>query len=72
MWTAHIAPVILRAMVDTHITLAWILKDPPERSRRFIFYGLGQVKLDIEHRKSSLGDREPDPQEKAVVKARED
>src|SRR5688572_26338300 len=26
-WTPHLAPLILRAMTDLHITFAWILKD---------------------------------------------
>jgi hypothetical protein len=34
MWTGHIAPLVLRAMTDAHITLAWILQDPPARARR--------------------------------------
>lgn len=54
MWNWHIAPSILRTMVDTHINIAWILDEPLERSRKFISYGLGQTKLEIEHRKKRL------------------
>jgi hypothetical protein len=52
MWNGHIAPLILRCMTDAHITLAWILKEPIERAKRYILYGLGQEKLYIEHLKS--------------------
>lgn len=48
IWNGHIAPLILRCMVDTHITLSWILKDPSDRSKKFVLYGLGQEKLQIE------------------------
>ena len=57
IWNPHLAPVILRTMVDTHITLAWILLDPLPRSRQFVLYGLGQNKLYVEHLKA-WGERE--------------
>jgi hypothetical protein len=49
IWNGHIAPVILRCMTDTHITLAWILTDPKDRSREYIRFGLGQEKLYLEY-----------------------
>ena len=49
IWNGHIAPLILRTMTDAHITLAWILLDPDERSKKYILYGLGQEKLYLEH-----------------------
>jgi len=52
IWTGHIAPLILRCMTDVHITLAWILSEPAERSKKYILYGLGQEKLQIEHLKA--------------------
>jgi hypothetical protein len=52
VWNGHIAPLILRCMTDAHITLAWILKEPIERAKKYILYGLGQEKLYIEHLKS--------------------
>jgi hypothetical protein len=52
IWNGHIAPLILRCMTDAHITLAWILKDPINRAKRYILYGLGQEKLYIEHLKA--------------------
>ena len=51
-WTGHIAPLILRCMTDAHITLAWILCEPTERAKKYILYGLGQEKLQIEHLKA--------------------
>lgn len=68
VWNAHAAPLFLRAMADVHITLAWILVEPVERSRQFIHYGLGQVKLDIEKRKARLADSgDPNLDEQALV-----
>ena len=54
IWNGHVAPLILRTMVDTFITLAWIIEDPVDRARKFILYGLGQAKLEIEHRSELL------------------
>ena len=58
IWNGHIAPLILRAMTDTHITLAWILLDPDERAKKYILYGLGQEKLYIEHLKSEADEND--------------
>lgn len=71
IWNSHIAPIILRAMADVYISLAWVLKDPLERSRKFVLYGLGQAKLQLEHRKAQIGERELTPQEKMMVEASE-
>lgn len=50
IWNPHIAPIILRSMIDAHITLAWILKDDfKTKAKQFIKYGLGQEKKLIEH-----------------------
>ena len=70
-WNPHMAPVVLRSMADVHITLAWILQDPVERSRRFIHYGLGQTKLQIEHRKARWDNKEPSEAERLIVSAEE-
>lgn len=56
IWTGHIAPLILRAMTDAHITLAWVLKEPMERTKKYIFYGLGQEKLHIAHLEQAVKD----------------
>ncbi len=51
-WTPDLAGVLLRAMADIHITLAWITLKPEERSRQFVLHGLGQEKLLLEHLKA--------------------
>lgn len=54
MWNPHVAPLFLRAMCDVYITTAWILEaDPRKRAREFILHGLGQIKLELEHRKAN-------------------
>src|SRR6266571_13982 len=72
IWNGHVAPVVLRSMIDTHITLAWICGAPQERSRRFIHFGLGQAKLEAEHRKAEWQGKEPDERSKATVEAMEE
>lgn len=59
LWNSELAPLILRTMADAHITVAYILKDPVERSRSFIDHGLGQEKLTLEHAKSVVGEDDP-------------
>jgi Family of unknown function (DUF5677) len=71
-WNWHIAPVLLRAMADVHITLAWMLEAPTERARKFILYGLGQLKLQLEHRKAALEEEGADREEiQAAIQATE-
>ena len=31
LWTGHSAPILLRAMADAYINIAWLLLDPVER-----------------------------------------
>jgi hypothetical protein len=50
-WDVHVGPILLRVMIDNHITLAWTLKDLAVRSKQFVQYGLGQAKLYVEHLK---------------------
>jgi len=54
LWDYHAGPLFLRPMIDCYITAAWILKEPVDRARKFILYGLGQEKLEIERLKSVL------------------
>lgn len=54
LWNSHSAPLFLRAMADVHITLSWILLDPMTRARQYIDHGLGQAKLELEHRRRQL------------------
>jgi hypothetical protein len=71
IWNEHIAPIILRSMADAYINLAWIFNEPVERSRKFILYGLGQAKLEIEHRKAQLQVGGINPEDDPVVKRTE-
>jgi hypothetical protein len=57
-WNGHIAPLFLRAMADVYINFAWVLCDPDNRAKKFILYGLGQAKLELEHRRADLATRE--------------
>jgi hypothetical protein len=70
-WNGHIAPIILRSMADVYITLAWSLKDPVQRSRDFILYGLGQAKLDIEYRRAQKSDVRTEAANKRIIEASE-
>jgi len=72
IWNGHIAPLILRSMVDNYINLAWIFISPQERSKKFIEYGLGQQKLMIEHRKKDLEKKGvKNPEKTPEIKGRE-
>lgn len=57
IWNGHIAPVLLRTMVDVYVTFAWILKEPLDRSRKYVLYGLGQEKLYLENLKIDLAEK---------------
>jgi hypothetical protein len=70
-WNAHLAPLVLRAMADVRINLAWIMDDPKDRARKFILYGLGQEKLQLEHRKQSISDGAVDARDAALIEASE-
>lgn len=54
VWTPHTAPILLRAMADVFINLAWILKEPSHRARLYVEDGLGAIKLQIAHHKRAL------------------
>lgn len=71
IWNGHIAPLVLRVMVDNLINLAWVFEEPLDRSRKFIQYGLGQEKLAIEHRKRVLTERGDNPALDPLVEASE-
>lgn len=49
IWNHHVAPLILRAMVENVISTRWLLKEPVNRCREYVGYGLGQAKLAISH-----------------------
>lgn len=65
-WNGHSAPLFLRAQTDLHITIAWILADLIERSKKYVLYGLGQEKLIIEQYKNEL-DENPDDPDNALI-----
>jgi hypothetical protein len=44
-WSGHIAPLVLRSMIDLLITYRWILLEPRQRAQEYISYGLGIEKL---------------------------
>jgi hypothetical protein len=72
IWNPHVAPIILRVMVDAYITLAWIFEDAHERSIKYILYGLGQEKLNLEHRKAQLEADGFNPSQDILMKYREE
>jgi hypothetical protein len=67
-WTFDIAPIILRCMADNYINFAWIAKAPSERSKKFILFGLGQEKLNLEHRKTQIIYDGGNPETDQVIK----
>ena len=68
VWNPHSAPLFFRSMVDNLITLAWILKDPTERAKEFILYGLGRENLLLEHGKASIREQGLNPDEDGAIK----
>ena len=72
IWNGHIAPLILRTMTDVYISLAWIFVDTLDRARKFILHGLGQEKLEIEHRKVQLEANGKDAKSDPVIKFKEE
>lgn len=67
IWDWDSGPLFLRPMTDCHITLAWIMKSPLERARKYVDFGLGQEKLQIEYLERGLKEANPslDPQQVA-------
>ena len=71
IWNEHIAPIILRSMVDNFINFAWIFEDALDRSRKYIMYGLGQEKLQLEHLKNRIKADGENPENIPQVEAKE-
>ena len=71
IWNGDAAPILLRAMVDVYINIAWLLGNPSDRCLKFISYGVGQAKLELEHRRAQRGDVEPSEQELELEKSSE-
>lgn len=63
LWNHNLAPLFLRAMTENYITLNWILQDPLDRSRKFIEFGIGNEKLQLEKRKAILEENSENPEE---------
>ena len=71
-WDGHIAPLVLRSMIDCHISFEWILRDPKVRAQEYIGYGLGQAKLSISHLEEELAGRPNDEDLKTLVQSKKD
>lgn len=55
LWSVDLGPMILRAMVETHLTLRWLAeKGRGSDFEGFVKHGLGQEKLLLEHLKAHL------------------
>jgi len=68
-WTPSASPLFHRAMADIFIALSWILKNPQERSMKFIETGIGDVKLEVAHRKKKIEEEgeDNDPRELKMI-----
>lgn len=72
-WNGDIGTIVLRTICENVINISWILKqDSVNRSRMFIAYGLGQEKLQIEHRKNEMKNRELSEEERNMVETMEE
>lgn len=72
MWNGDIGSIILRTIAENVINISWILKeDSLNRARMFIKYGLGQEKLQLEHRKNQMEGREVSDEEQKMIKTQE-
>lgn len=66
-WNGHIAPPVLRSMVDLAITFRWILCRPHERALEYVNYGLGAEKLLVANYQKVLEEDEADNDLKSVA-----
>lgn len=69
LWNNDLAPLFLRAMTENYITLHWILHDPLDRSRKFIEYGIGNEKLQVEKRSAILEEQGKDPSADKIIQS---
>jgi hypothetical protein len=53
-WTVATASLLLRGLVDAHITLSWIIRNP-DRAKRYKVYSAGRHKLLAEHERQYHG-----------------
>ncbi len=68
-WNGHIAPLVLRSMIDLIITYRWILLDPRKRAQEYISYGLGTEKLLTAHYQQKLEDGHEGEDVKRIMEA---
>jgi hypothetical protein len=66
-WTGHVAPLLLRAMADVYISIAWLLASPEDRCRKFVLFGLGQAKLQLEHHRAEIESHPENPHEREQI-----
>ena len=67
LWNNDLAPLIMRSMAENIINLRWIIKDPLNRAQKFIEWGIGNEKLQIEKRTNEIAEAGGDPmQDKAI------
>lgn len=60
LWAVDIGRILLRCMVDTYITFAWLIKKGTDKDfSRFVEYGVGQEKLFVEHLKAGFDLEDP-------------
>lgn len=72
-WNGDIGTIILRTICENIINISWILKaDSINRAKMFIIHGLGQEKLQIEHRKREMENRETSEDENEMIENMED
>lgn len=72
IWNGEVAPILLRSMADNHINLAWVLINPSQHSEEFITHGLGQLKLELEHRKRKMEEDGIDIKTNPLIQSEED
>lgn len=72
-WNGDIGTIILRTICENVINISWILKeDSLKRAKMFIAYGLGQEKLQLEHRKKDIQSREATEEELQMIELMDD
>lgn len=67
-WNRHSAPLFLRAQVDLHITVSWIICDLVDRAKKYVLNGLGEEKLIIEQFKNALEENPDEPNREMMEK----
>lgn len=69
-WDGHLAPLVLRSMIDCHISFEWILKSPKSRSQEYIGYALGQAKLSLANLEEKLEEKPDDKDIQSLVEVK--